>query len=504
MWEAIAANRRRSISLISLMGAVLVTFGACLGLYYGTAYSGPEPSIKQILIAAGVGAGIALGLWLVMWLVAVFQGDSLLLRSAGARRVQKVHHPRLWNVVEEMTIAAGLPRQPRIYVVEDHRPNAFAVGRKPGKAAVAVTSGLLRLLNRDELQGVVAHEIAHVKNLDIRFMTIAAVLAGTVEMISRGVLWGSYHGAGRRRSRSRGGGNAYLLALVFVLAIVSPILIRLLYMACSRQREYLADASAARFTRFPDGLAAALEKLAVQNRDIPSGHVTGALAPLYIVNPLQAISAAGWFSTHPPTESRIKILRGMGGRAGYVDYEAAFRKIEGQKARLRALEAAARSDQSVRARSASPAASALPASSPSKDTEGTDSGVARAREVADLLDQLALYTLLPCACGMRIKAPPEFRGDQIECPRCERVNFMPKAESVSRPRVSGESGDGDRRITGEAQPAGGSKLEYTRRDDGWDAFRCACGQTIQLGPNFPLDYTVCAKCDRRIELRGRK
>ena len=165
MWEAIAANRRRSISLISLMGAVLVTFGACLGLYYGTAYSGPEPSIKQILIAAGVGAGIALGLWLVMWLVAVFQGDSLLLRSAGARRVQKVHHPRLWNVVEEMTIAAGLPRQPRIYVVEDHRPNAFAVGRKPGKAAVAVTSGLLRLLNRDELQGVVAHEIAHVKIL---------------------------------------------------------------------------------------------------------------------------------------------------------------------------------------------------------------------------------------------------------------------------------------------------------------------------------------------------
>ena len=182
MWEAIAANRRRSIWLIMLMGAVLVTLGACLGAYYGTAYSGHEPASGQVLFAAAVGAGFALGLWLLMWLVAVFQGDRLLLRSAGAQRIQKVHHPRLWNVVEEMTIAAGLPLQPRIYVVEDQRPNAFAVGRKPEKTAVAVTSGLIRLLNRDELQGVVAHEIAHVKNLDIRFMAIAAVLAGTVEM----------------------------------------------------------------------------------------------------------------------------------------------------------------------------------------------------------------------------------------------------------------------------------------------------------------------------------
>ena len=475
------------------MGGVLVTFGASLGLYYGTGYSGPEPTLERVLIATTVGAGFALLLWLVMWLVAVFQGDRLLLRSAGAQRIQKSHHPQLWNVVEEMTIAAGLPRQPDIYIVEDHAPNAFAVGRTPEKAAVAVTSGLMRLLNRDELQGVVAHEIAHVKNLDIQFMTIAAVLAGTVDMISRGFMRGSYYGAGRRRSRSRGGGNAYLLALVFILAIISPILIRLLYMACSRQREYLADASAARFTRFPDGLASALEKLAVQNRDVPSGQVTGALAPLYIVNPLQSMASSGWFSTHPPTDSRIKILRGMGGRAGYVDYGAAYRKIEGKKARLQALDAAAQSEQSVLARA------------PSKEEPGgPDSGVARAREVADLLDQFALYTLLPCACGMRIKVPPEFQRDQVECPRCVRVNVVPKAESVSEQGASGEPAEGARPVTGQAQATGDSKLEYTRRDDGWDAFRCACGRTIQLGPDFPLDYTVCGNCDRRIELRGRK
>jgi heat shock protein HtpX len=130
--------------------------------------------------------------------------------------------------------------------------------------------------------------------------------------------------------------------------------------------------------------------------------------------------------------------------------------------------------------------------------------MARAREVADLLDQFALYTLLPCACGMRIKVPPEFKRDQVECPRCQRVNLVPTAAPVAEQSASGEPGHNERSLSGEARTTGDSNLEYTRRDDGWDAFRCACGQTIQLGPGFPLDYTVCGKCDRRIELRGRK
>ena len=145
-----------------------------------------------------------------------------------------------------MTIAAGLPQRPRIYVVESSEPNAFAVGRKPETAAVAVTSGLLRLLNRDELQGVVAHEIGHVRNLDIRFMTIAAVLVASVELISEGFLRGTARVGGRRSRGSSKGGGAILLVLVVAVAILAPVLARLLYLACSRQREYLADASAAR------------------------------------------------------------------------------------------------------------------------------------------------------------------------------------------------------------------------------------------------------------------
>ncbi len=488
MWEAIAANRRRSILLITLMGLVLVTMGACIGMYYVTPLfqmGASEPDAEAVLAGALAGAGVAGVVWLVLWLTAVSQGDKFLLRSAGAQRIHKRDDPRLWNVVEEMTIAAGLGSPPRVFLVEDHVPNAFAVGRTPEKAAVAVTSGLLRLFSRDELQGVVAHEIAHVKNLDIRFMTLAAVLAGSVEAISRGFFHGAAWSGGRRGGRSKGG-HPYLLLLVFVVAILAPIAVRLLYLACSRQREYLADASAARFTRFPEGLASGLEKIAVHGAGISSKRVSGALVPLCIVNPMEKMSASGWLSTHPPTESRIKILRAMGGGASYVDYEAALRKIEGRKSRLAALEAAAKADEKVEVRNpfVEPAA---------------DSPVGRARQVADLLDRFAAFTLLPCACGMRIKVPPEFNRASVICPRCERNNKVPKAEPVS---------SADKTKKAAAEPdlprvrRSGEAFEYSRRNDGWDAFRCSCGQTIQLGPSFPLDYTVCVHCDQRIELRG--
>ena len=495
MWEAIAANRRRSILLIALMGLVLVTLGACIGMYYVTPFfqmSASEPEVEAVLAGALAGAAVAGVAWLVLWLTAVSQGDKFLLRSAGAQRIHKRDDPRLWNVVEEMTIAAGLGSPPRVFLVEDHVPNAFAVGRTPEKAAVAVTSGLLRLFSRDELQGVVAHEIAHVKNLDIRFMTLAAVLAGSVEAISRGFFYGAALSGGRRGGRSKGG-HPYLLLLVFGVAIFAPIAVRLLYLACSRQREYLADASAARFTRFPEGLASGLEKIAVHSAGTSSKLISGALVPLCIVNPLEKVAASGWLSTHPPTESRIKILRSMGGGASYVDYEAAMRKIEGRKSRLAALEAAAQADERVEARQAF-------------HEPDADSPVGRARQVADLLDRFAAFTLLPCACGMRIKVPPEFNRASVTCPRCERTNAVPAAVPASTNGAEGEAAD----KAGKAPPKpdlpgikqSGEAFEYTRRNDGWDSFRCHCGQTIQLGPSFPLDYTACVRCGQRIELRG--
>ena len=280
MWEAIRRNRRRSTVLITLMGIILILLGFVIGMLVDPQAGG------------AFGAVVALGIWLILWLTAIAGGDSVLLASSRAKRVQKKDAPRLWNIVEEMTIASGLGTMPAVYIIEDSVPNAFAVGRKPEKAAVAVTSGLLKRLNRDELQGVIAHEIGHIKNLDIRFMTLASVMLGSIVLISeifvRGFL---YSGARRRSSRSGDGGQAQVVILVVALlvAILAPIVAQILYFACSRQREYLADASAARFTRFPEGLASALER--ISRRAASKEKVSRALAPLYIVNPLQARAA---------------------------------------------------------------------------------------------------------------------------------------------------------------------------------------------------------------------
>jgi heat shock protein HtpX len=494
MWQAIAANRRRSQLLIALMGLILLTFGACLGMFIAVQLAGGQEvaSEGEILTGSGMGVLVALAIWLVLWLTAVFQGDGILLRSAGAREMRDWDDRRLWNVVDEMTIAAQLPQKPKVYLIEDPSPNAFAVGRKPENAAVAVTSGLLRILNRDELQGVVAHEIAHIRNLDVRFMTMAAVLVAGVELMSRSVMRGlARGGGGRRTGGSRKGGGLPLLVIVIVFAILAPIAVRLLYLACSRWREYLADACAARFTRYPDGLASALEKISVDTSSLGSEKAAGALAPLYIINPLEKLSLAGLFATHPPTENRVLILRGMGGRAGYVDYEAALRRIEGRNLRLAALEAAVREDESVDARG------------PSAEPEPRKKSIERARKVNDLLDRFANYLILPCACGIRIKVPPNLDRNEIACSRCDQVHVIPHAQSVM-PTVTDDAVSGET-VSTKVGNTEAVALQYERREEGWEAFRCQCGQTIQLGPDFPLDYTVCVGCNRRIDLKtGRK
>ncbi len=492
MWEAIAANRRRSAMLIALMGIILMTLGACVGMVFATNFGPPaapgaEVSPDVALLGAFWGAAGAAAVWLVLWMMAVLGGEQLMLQSVHARQIRKADSPQLWNTVEEMSLAAGLERMPRVYLVEDPAPNAFAVGRKPEHAAVAVTTGLLRLLNRDELQGVVAHEIGHIHNLDIRFMTLAAVLVGSVELLSRGILQvGPFAGSGRRGGGRSTKGAGALLALVFVLALVSPLLAQLLYLACSRQREFLADASAARFTRYPEGLASALEKIAVHQGSYKVENINRAVAALCIVNPLQHLNLSSVISTHPPTETRIKILRAMGGGAGYVDYEAAWKRIQGRETRLGALEAAAKAGERVKARAASSVPEAAPA------------GVERAREVADLIDRFANYLVIPCSCGMRIKVPPEYHGESIECPRCSRMNALPVAGPAAGATPLEESQAEPQLPTAEAA---GGVLRYERRSADWDAFRCPCGQTIQLGPDYPLDYTVCANCNRRIEIR---
>ena len=501
MWEAIAQNQRRSWMLVIGMAVFLVILGAVFGtVIYAYFGNGGEREVDPFpgLI---LGTGIALAVWLVMTIAAFVGGDKILLSAAGAREVQKSDAPQLINVVEEMTIASGLPKPPRVFLIEDDRPNAFAVGRKPETASVAVTSGLLRRLNRDELQGVVAHEIGHIRNLDVLFMTLAAVMVSAIAFLSEiflRVMWygGGRRGSSRRSGKGGGGGNPVAIVLVilgFLLAILAPIVANLLYLACSRRREYLADASAARFTRYPEGLASALEKIALPlSRAVPGfkdGEFTGekpsrALAPLYIVNPLQAMSAVGIFSTHPATEERIRVLRAMGG-AGYVDYEAAFKKVAGTScigARTLKVEG------SVPARLATPA------------VDQKQQLVQQGREALDVLGRLAGYLVVPCACGMRIKVPPAYTKPTIGCPRCGRANPIP---AVSGHLAAIEGGLGlAAQGTGPSAPSApqSGPVSYQRKGRGWESFRCVCGHTLEVGPNFSATHLDCPKCHARVNI----
>lgn len=237
--------------------------------------------------------------------------DQVVLSTSGAEAIEKSDNPELYRIVENLAIAGGVP-MPKIYIIKDASPNAFATGRDPKHASIAVTTGILDRLNKSELEGVIAHELSHVKNFDIRLMAIAAVLVGFIaiaaDLFMRGLIWGGIRNENEDR---KGQGLFIVLGLIF--AIIAPVVASLIQLAVSRKREFLADASGALLTRYPEGLARALEKISSDPR--PLRGATSATAHLFIVNPFKGKGFQGWFTslfnTHPPIEERIKILRSM-------------------------------------------------------------------------------------------------------------------------------------------------------------------------------------------------
>ena len=424
------------MALVVCMALLLVGLGFVIG-------EAIEPGLGVLGV---IGAGV---LWFILTIVAYFQGDSIMLASVGARKIEKKDHPRLFNIVEEMTIASGLGKMPNVYIIEEQAPNAFAIGRNPDKASVAITTGLLKRLNRDQLQGVMAHEIAHIQNRDVLFMTLLGVMLGAIVIISQVFLRGMFYSsmAGGRRyqagggGRGRGGGNqaqAIMMIVAIVLAILAPILARLLYLASSRKREYLADASAAVYTRYPEGLAQALEVISKQPSKMEK--VNSAVAPMFIVNPLQKMSARGLFSTHPPTEERIKALRSMGGRVSYEAYQRALEQTTGGKARL---PASALAGEAQEAREASP------------EDAGPKEARHRAREAGDLLRKVNQYVFLACACGLRMKLPPDFKDNHVDCPRCHRNVAVPKEQLAAAAAIGGAMDAQGRKSKGEQRQSKG-------------------------------------------------
>jgi heat shock protein HtpX len=402
MWEQIRSNRIRSVFLVAGMGILLLLLGYIIGLYF--------------MESPTAGVIIALIVWGIMNLVAYFQGDSILLSVSGARKIDKKDHPRLYNIVEEMQIAAGLPKMPDVYIIDDPALNAFATGRSPEKASVAITSGLLEKLNRDELQGVIAHEVSHIKNRDVLVMSMAGVILGTIVILAwyatRMLFFSSMTGGRRSSSQSSGGGQAQLimLAIGIVLMILAPIAAQMLYFAVSRKREYLADASAALYTRYPEGLASALEKLAASTQQVKK--VNKATAPMYIINPFRekGMKASDLTSTHPPISKRIKILRAMGG-ASVTDYNQAYQHEMGRGVIPTAALAGAE-------------AVPLRAATAKAGEEGIGERVQRKRETSDLMWRLGNYQTISCSCGTNLRVPPGFKASAVRCPHCGRTHQL--------------------------------------------------------------------------------
>ena len=378
-----------------------------LGFVIGLVFFGPNGGFFGLIIAVTI--------WLILTWISFSGGDQIFLAASKAKPVTHDVHPQLFNVVEEMSISAGLP-MPKVYIIADPAPNAFATGRNPQTASVAVTAGLLGRLNRDELQGVIAHEMSHILHRDILFVTLAGIMLGSIVLLSqvflRGMFYSSMGGSRRRCSVGSGRGDARLQIIMAVVAIaaaiLAPILAQLLYFALSRKREYLADAGGARLTRYPEGLASALEKIA-GDRSPQIASANKVTAPMYIVNPFKkkkGMKLSDLSSTHPPISERIKILRNMTGGASFKVYSDSYSNVTHSKT---VVPAAALTKEDVALRQASEEA---------KKKQRLEKQM---HQVGDIMRRVNGFIFLTCLCGLKLKVPPNYKAKIVKCPRCKKT-----------------------------------------------------------------------------------
>lgn len=304
MYKQISTNKLKTYVFMLLFIALFVLLFIALASIAGEEYA-------YFIIFIGVIMSV------VMSFFAYYSSDKLVLKMANAHPANPVRDKYIMDVVEGLAMANRLP-VPKVYIIDSPAPNAFATGRNPDNSVVAVTTGLVAMLNREELEGVIAHEMSHIKNYDILYATIVAVLAGSIVMIAYSMRWiafGARGGSRRRSSSSSGGGNAIIVIVSLLFIIIAPIFAKIVQMAISRKREYLADAEASRMLGYPLGLASALEKLKNNNDPALSKKIKGldneAISGLFIINPLKSSNIQNLFSTHPPIDKRISLLRNM-------------------------------------------------------------------------------------------------------------------------------------------------------------------------------------------------
>lgn len=293
MYSEIAANKRKTVIIM----AVFVVFVGAIAWLFDQYLGGQPTMFYGVLIGA-----------VIYSIITYFAGSRMALAVNGAQQIEKKDNPRLWRIIENLSITDGLP-MPKVYVINDPAPNAFATGRNPQTAAVCATTGLLGIMDDDELQGVFAHELGHVKNYDIRVSMVAFALTAVISLMADIILRMTWFRSGRDREND----NQVLMLLGIVAAILAPLVATMIQLAISRQREYLADATSALTTRYPDGLISALKK--IQRSGSVLQRQNTATAHLFFANPLKAHSLANLFSTHPPIADRIARLQSMGTHA---------------------------------------------------------------------------------------------------------------------------------------------------------------------------------------------
>ncbi len=319
MYELIAKNKRKSIVVFVSMGILMITLGGAIGWVADYGYGN----------GVYIGILVAIILWAIQALIAYKQGAKVVLAEANAKEIRQQDDPMLYNIIEELSMVSGLP-MPKIYLIETSAMNAFAAGTKPENSVVAITRGLRERLNRQEIQGVMAHEMSHIYNRDVLYMTFASVMMCTIVLISE-ILMRSffYGGLSRRRSNDKNGGVAQIIIILLIIAfaLFAAFLARLFYFSLSRKREYLADTMAVNFTHDPSALANALQKISGDKTDFNPGKMATAMC---ISKPNLKTRALNMFSTHPPIEKRIAILRAMGEGTSYENYCQAYETIMGK------------------------------------------------------------------------------------------------------------------------------------------------------------------------------
>ncbi|MDR0367750.1 MAG: M48 family metallopeptidase [Bacteroidales bacterium] len=322
MYESIAKNKRKSWFVFFGMGLLLLAMGGLIGFLFDPNATGGKGIFTGIVLATV--------LWFILAIVSMVNGAQVMLQGMNAKEIAMENDPVLHNVIEELTIASGLP-MPKIYVIDTPALNAFAAGTKPEKSIVAITRGLREKLTRQEMQAVMAHEMSHIYNRDVMYMTFAGVMLCSIVIISdlmlRTFIWG-----GGRRSNSKEGNGAIqlvIIAAVILLAILAPLFAQLFYFSLSRKREYLADTMAVNFTRDPDSLANALEKISGNTEKFDPGHIAAAMC-INKPKTKKTSHRAAWFSTHPPIAKRIAILRAMSMGTDYNSYCAAYAEVTGK------------------------------------------------------------------------------------------------------------------------------------------------------------------------------